>query len=129
MIRAAEAAVPQARDMLVSAVKPMNVQDAENILGGGDTGVTAFFADKTQIPLSERFLPIVNQKTSQVGLADQHNQIVAKASTLGLIRGKHLTVERVVTEKALDGLYFMLGEEEREMRRVPLVRAAPCCKR
>lgn len=120
MNRAAEAAVPQARDLLVSAVKTMNVQDAKNILRGGDTAVTLFFADKTRAPLGERFLPIVSQTTSRVGLADKYNQIAAKASALGLVKGEQLTVERYVTSKALDGLYLMIGEEERKIRSDPI---------
>ena len=75
MNRAAEAAVPQARTLLVNAAKSMSVDDALKIVRGGDTSVTTFFADKTRTPLSERFLPVVNQATEKVGLVYGHHNI------------------------------------------------------
>ncbi|MCB8748808.1 DUF4197 domain-containing protein [Rhodoferax sp. U2-2l] len=120
MNQAAEAAVPLAKDMLVNAVKTMNVQDAKNILSGGDTSVTQFFADKTRAPLGVKFLPVVKKTTAQVNLADKYNQIASKAAGMGLIKGEEVSVERYVTSKALDGLYFMIGEEEKKIRQDPV---------
>jgi hypothetical protein len=71
MNRAAEAAVPLARDLLVDAVRTMNVDDAKKILNGGDTAATSFFAEKTRVPLGQKFLPVVAQAIEQVGLADK----------------------------------------------------------
>lgn len=119
MNRAAEAAVPMARDMLVGAVKSMNVQDAKAILTGGETSVTQFFVDKTRVPLGEKFLPVVKQTTARVNLAEKYNQVAAKAAGAGLIKGEAVTIERYVTGKALDGLYFMIGEEEKKIRQDP----------
>ncbi|MDD2881220.1 MAG: DUF4197 domain-containing protein [Rhodoferax sp.] len=120
MNRAAEAAVPMARDMLVGAVKSMNVQDAKNILSGGDTSVTQFFADNTRQPLSAQFLPVVTKTTARVNLAEKYNQIAGKAAGLGLIKGDQANIEHYVTGKTLDGLYFMIGEEERKIRQDPV---------
>lgn len=120
MNQAAEAAVPLAKDMLVGAVKSMNVKDAKSILTGGETAVTQFFVDRTRQPLGEKFLPIVNRTTARVQLAQQYNQVAAKASGLGLVKGEAVSVERYVTSKALDGLYFMIGEEEKKIRRDPV---------
>lgn len=120
MNRAAEAAVPMARDMLVGAVKSMNVQDAKNILSGGDTSVTQFFADKTRQPLSAQFLPVVTKTTARVNLAEKYNQIAGKAAGLGLIKGDQANIEHYVTGKTLDGLYFMIGDEERKIRQDPV---------
>jgi hypothetical protein len=120
MNRAAEAAVPQARDLLLGAVRGMSVGDAKKILGGGDTSVTAFFADKTRTPLSQKFLPVVTRSTERVGLAAKYNQIAGKAAELGLVRREDASIQQYVTGKALDGLYFMIGEEERKIRRDPV---------
>lgn len=120
MNRAAEAAVPQARDLLLGAVRGMSVGDAKKILGGGDTSVTAFFADKTRTPLSQKFLPVVTRSTERVGLAAKYNQIAGKAMELGLVRREDASIQQYVTGKALDGLYFMIGEEERKIRRDPV---------
>lgn len=120
MNRAAEAAVPLARDMLVGAVKGMNVQDAKNILAGGETSVTQFFADKTKLPLGKKFLPVVTQATAKVDLAAKYNQIAGKAAGMGLVKGDQANIEQYVTAKALDGLYFMIGEEEKKIRQDPV---------
>lgn len=120
MNHAAEAAVPMARDMLVSAVKSMNVQDAKNILSGGETSVTQFFSDKTRQPLGQKFLPVVTKTTARVDLATKYNQIAGKAVGMGLVKGDQASIEQYVTGKALDGLYFMIGEEEKKIRQDPV---------
>lgn len=120
MNHAAEAAVPLARDLLASAVKSMSVQDAKNILGGGDTSVTQFFADKTRAPLGEKFLPIIKKTTQQVSLTDKYNRIAGQAASIGLLKGDEVSLERYVTGKTLDGLYFMIGEEEKKIRQDPV---------
>lgn len=120
MNQAAERAMPLAKDMLVSAVKSMNVQDAKNILRGGETSVSQFFSEKTRSPLSVKFLPVVEKTTAQVNLAERYNQIASKVASTGLVRGEAISIERYVTSKALDGLYFMIGEEEKKIRQNPL---------
>lgn len=118
--RAAEAAVPMGKDLLVNAVQNMTVTDAKNILTGGDTSVTAFFAEKTRAPLGERFLPVVTQATEKVGLMQQYNSFAGKAAGFGLIRKEDANLSQYVTGKTLDGLYFMIGEEEKKIRQDPV---------
>lgn len=118
--RAAETAVPMGKDLLVGAVQSMSVQDAKNILTGGDTAVTQFFASKTRAPLGERFLPVVTQATDKVGLAQQYNAFAGKAAGFGLLKPEDANLQQYVTGKTLDGLYFMIGEEERKIRKDPV---------
>jgi len=120
MNRAAEAAVPEARTLLVSAVKNMSVEDAKNILTGGDDSATQFFAGKTREPLSQRFLPIVTRATQKVSLADKYNAIAGKASALGLLKKDEANVQQYVTGRALDGLYLVIGEEEKKILQDPI---------
>ena len=120
MNRAAESAVPMARDLLVNAVKAMSVDDARKILTGGDTSVTAFFADKTREPLGVKFLPAVAKATEKVGLADKYNQVAGKAAGLGLVKKEDANIQQYVTRKSLDGLYLMIGEEEKKIRQDPV---------
>lgn len=119
MNRAAESAVPLAKDLLVKAAKSMTVSDAKNILTGGPTSVTSFFAEKTSSPLGVRFLPIVTNATKKVGLAEKYNRVAGKASGMGLVKQEDATIEQYVTRKSLDGLYFMIGEEEKKIRQDP----------
>jgi hypothetical protein len=120
MNRGAEQAVPFAKDLLVSAVKGMNVTDAKNILGGGDTSVTKFFAEKTRSPLGTKFLPIVTKATEKVQLAQKYNDVAGKAQGLGLVKKEDANIQQYVTGKSLDGLYTMIGEEEKKIRKDPV---------
>jgi hypothetical protein len=118
--RAAEAAVPMAESLLVDAVRHITVADAKKILMGGDTSVTQFFADKTRQPLAGTFLPVVHQATSKVGAVEKYERVSRKAQSMGLYRPEDPTIDHYVTRKALDGLYFMIGEEEKKIRRDPV---------
>jgi len=120
MNRAAEAAVPLAKELLVNAVKTMTVTDAKKILTGGDTSVTTFFAEKTRKPLAGRFLPVVTKATEKVGLAEKYNRVAGKAAGMGLVKQEDATIDHYVTRKSLDGLYLVIGEEEKKLRQDPL---------
>jgi hypothetical protein len=120
MNRAAEAAVPQARTLLVSTAKAISVDDAIKIVKGGNTSVTDYFAGKTRAPLTEQFLPIVTKSTEKVDLADKFNAVAGKAGKFGLLKGDETNIQRYVTAKSLDGLFLMIGEEERNIRRDPV---------
>jgi hypothetical protein len=120
MNRAAETAVPEARQLLTDAVRKMSVQDAKGILTGGDTAATDYFKRATRQQLTQRFLPIVKSATDKVGLAQQYNALAGQGAALGLVQEGEASIERYVTQKALDGLYFMIGEQEKAFRRDPV---------
>ena len=120
MNRAAEAAVPEAKQLLADAVKKMTVQDAKKILAGGDTAATDYFKRATHGQLSQRFLPVVKRATDRVDLAQKYNAVAGQGLALGLIEEEDASIERYVTGKALDGLYFMIGEQEKAFRRDPV---------
>jgi hypothetical protein len=120
MNQAAEQAVPQAKGLIVNAVKSMSVEDAKKILTGGDESATQFFRDKTAAPLARQFTPIVKRATDRVGLGQKYNQFAAQGAKLGLVKGDAASIEQYVTHKALDGLFLMIGEEERAIRKDPV---------
>ncbi len=121
MNRAAEAAVPEARQLFVNTVKTLSVEDALRLVRSRSaTAVTEFFAGKTRTPLGERFLPIVARATEKVKLAERYNAVAARAASLGLLKGDQANVQQHVTAKALDGLFFMIGEEEKKIRADPV---------
>lgn len=119
MNRAAEAAVPMAKPLFVSTAKAISVEDALQVVRGGSTSITDFFAGKTRAPLSEQFLPIVTQATEKVSLAARYNAVAGRAAGLGLVKGDEANVQKYVTGKALDGLFLMIGEEEKKIRADP----------
>ena len=120
MNHAAESAVPLAKPLLLNAVKSMSITDAKNILSGGDTSVTDFFREKTATPLGEKFLPIVKKITDRNGVSTQYNSTMGLVSKTGLVPGQAATVEGYVTQRTLDGLFYMIGEEEKAIRRDPV---------
>ncbi len=120
MNRAAESAVPMAQPLFVSTVKAMSVEDALQVVRGGATSVTDYFAAKTRAPLAEKFLPIVTQATEKVSLAERYNAVAGKAQGLGLVKGEEANVQQYVTGRALNGLFLMIGEEEKKIRADPV---------
>jgi hypothetical protein len=120
MNRAAEAAVPEAKTLLVGAVKDMSLDDAKGILTGGNTSATDFFRRKTETKLTERFLPIVKATTDQSSLAQQYNQYAGLAAKYGVGKKAPSSVEDYVAAQSLDRLYKVIGEQEQALRANPL---------
>ncbi|MFP5404443.1 MAG: DUF4197 domain-containing protein [Gammaproteobacteria bacterium] len=129
MNRAAEAAVPEAKTLLVDAVKTMTLEDAKGILTGGQTSATDFFRRKTETKLTERFLPTVKATTDKVGLAQQYNRYAGAAAQFNLIDKQQARVEDYVTQQALDRLYTLIGEKEAAIRANPVQAGSDLLKR
>jgi len=118
--RAAEQAVPAAKPLLVGAVRAMSVQDAKAILTGGDNSVTQFFETHTRSGLQTRFLPIVSSVTQKIGLARRYDKLVDRAGSFGLVEASEAKVEPYATTKSLDGLFTVIGDEEKKIRADPI---------
>ncbi|MBI2778316.1 MAG: DUF4197 domain-containing protein [Gammaproteobacteria bacterium] len=122
MNRAAEAAVPEAKTLLVAAIKQMSVQDAKQILTGPEDAATQYFRKSTEPDLRTRFLPIVDKAVGRLGVTGKYNRVAGSASKLGLVGKDQATVQDYVTQKALDGLFLMVADEERAIRTDPVAR-------
>lgn len=120
MNRAAEAAVPEAKNLLTGAVKKMTVSDAKAILMGGDDAATQYFRKNTEAALSEKFKPIVNNSMKKVKLAEKYDQFAGKGAKLGLVDERDTKLDDYITRKALDGLFLMMAEQEKAIRANPL---------
>src|SRR5436190_5765526 len=118
--RAAEQAVPEAKSVFVDSVKKMSVQDAKGILTGGDTAGTAYFRRTTRDQLHKRFLPIVAKATAKVQLAQKYDQYADRALAVGMLKKEDADLDEYVTQKALDGLYLTVAEEEKKIRKDPV---------
>lgn len=129
MNRAAEQAVPEAKTLLLGAIKNMSVQDAKGILTGGDTAATEYFRNTTSSQLTAKFLPIVTKATAKVGLAEKYNKLAGKGAQLGLVDAKQAKIENYVTQKTLDGLFLMVAEQEKAIRKDPAGSATGMAKK
>ncbi len=129
MNRAAESAVPEAKELFVGAVKSMSIQDVKGVFSGGDDAATQYFRKATEEPLRGRFLPIVMKAIEKVGLAQKYNAVAGKASKLGLVKESESNVENYVTQKALDGLFVMMADEEKAIRANPVKASTDIAKK
>lgn len=129
MNRAAEAAVPQAKTLLVNSIKQMSVEDAKGILSGGEDSATQYFRRTTSGPLGEKFKPVVQKAMARVKLAEKYDQLAGKAAKFGLVREQDAHLENYVTQKTLDGLYLVIAEEEKAIRQDPAGAAGKLAKK
>jgi len=129
MNRAAEAAVPEAKPLFVDAVKKMTLQDAKGILTGGNTSATDYFKRTMSEPLRAKFSPIVAQSTKKVQLAQKYDEYAGQGAKFGLIRKEDASLDSYVTQKTLDGLFYMVGEEEKKIRANPVAAGSDIIKK
>ena len=129
MNRAAEAAVPEAKTLLVNSVKKMSVEDAKGILQGGDDAATQYFRRTTSESMAQKFKPIVQKAMAKVKLTDKYDQFAGKAAKFGLIKEQDAHLDEYVTQKALDGLYLMIAEEEKTIRKDPMDAASKLARK
>jgi len=119
MNRAAEAAVPLSADLLGKAVESLTVEDARAIVQGGETSVTRFFAERTRAPLSQAFEPVVDRVLQGHGVVERYNAVTGKLAASGLYKPEGASLQAHVTGRTLDGLFALIGEEERRLRQNP----------
>jgi hypothetical protein len=119
MNHAAEKAVAQALPLLTQAIKTLALPDAPKTLQGGDNAVSGYFSDKARGPLALQFRPVVGKVLAGTDLVERYKVVTAKAGELGLLPGLPVTVQEHLTQKALDGIFFVVGEEERRIRKAP----------
>ncbi len=125
MNHAAEKAVPVAVDVFKDSIRQMTFNDAKNIIRGPDDAATQFFRRTSERRLTEKFLPIVRKFTEQVGVTAQYKKMVEQSGPLARLTGREaVDIDEYVTQKALDGLFLLIADEERRIRRDPLARTS-----
>ena len=128
MNRAAEKAAPKAASFFVDAIKEMTFEDARKILGGGDTAATEFFKQKTHDKLYGAFKPVVSSSMDEVGCTRSYKEMMGKYESVPFMDKQSLDLDHYVTNKALDGLFYMVGQEEKKIRTDPAARATDLLK-
>jgi hypothetical protein len=128
MNRAAEKAAPQAKAIFIDAIHQMTVEDARKILDGGDTAATEYFKAKTSGKLYEAFQPIVSSSMNEVGTTRSYKEMMGKYTALPFASAESLDLDRYVTNKGLDGLFYLVGQEEIKIRKDPAARVTDLLK-
>ena len=130
MNRAAEKAAPRAVDIFAGAIRSMSIEDAQKILNGGNTAATEYFKTKASSRLFEAFKPEISQSMNEVGVTNAYKSIVDRYTSLvPFVKLDSLDLDRYVTDKALDGLFYMIGKEESEIRTNPAARTTELLKK
>ena len=128
MNQAAEKAAPEAKGIFWDAIKQMSITDARKILEGRDNEATLYFKDKTYNRLSEVFKPIVHKSMAEVGVTEKYQELDEKMASIPFVGSRRFDLDNYVNEKALDGLFLMLAEEERKIRKDPAARVTDLLK-
>lgn len=128
MNRAAEKAAPKAKSIFVEAIKEMSFEDAKQILNGGDTAATDFFKGKTSANLYEEFKPIISSSMNDVGATRSYKEMMGKYTALPFTSAESVDLDHHVTNKSLDGLFYMVGQEEKKIRTDPAARVTDLLK-
>ena len=128
MNRAAEQAAPLAKEIYFNAIGEMTFDDAQKILSGGDTSATDYFKTKTTNKLTTAFSPVVEQAMNEVGVNRQYKELVGRFQSIPFMKSETLDINHYVVTKALDGLFLVLGEEERKIRTNPAARVTDLLK-
>ena len=129
MNRAAEAAVPESKVLLKQALQKMTLADAKKILTGGQDSATQYFKSATYSPLKLKFAPFILKETQKVKLAESYDKVAEKGVALGLLKPEEGSLETYVTEKTLDGLFLIMADEERAIRKDPLGQSSNLLKK
>jgi hypothetical protein len=128
MNRAAEAAAPSAKKIFVDAIASMSIEDARKILSGGDTAATDYFKSKTTGQLTEAFRPVVKKTMEQNSVTQQYEALAGQAENIPFMKSQSLDITDYVVGQALNGLFYMLGEEEKKIRKDPAAQTTSLLK-
>jgi hypothetical protein len=128
MNRAAERAAPEAKQIFWDAIGKMTIDDAQRILNGTPTAATDYFRDKTSASLTMAFRPIVDKAMDEVGTVRQYNELLGQAKAIPFLKTESYDLDRHVVSKALDGLFRVVGDEERKIRTDPAARVTTLMK-
>jgi len=128
MNRAAERAAPHAKAIFWGAILELSFEDARQIFSGGDTATTDYFRDKTTDKLVGAFTPVVEEATDEIGVTRQYSQLVGRARAIPFLKSEFVDINEYVVSKALDGLFYVLAEEERKIRKDPAARITELLK-
>jgi RNA binding exosome subunit len=128
MNRAAEKAAPKAASIFSGAIKEMTIEDARKILNGGDTAATDFFKSKTHDKIYSAFKPIISSSMDEVGVTHSYKEMMGKYESLPFMSKESVDLDHYVTGKAMDGLFYMVGQEEKKIRTDPTARITDLLK-
>ena len=129
MNRSAEAAAPAAKNIFFDAILAMSFTDARKILSGGDTAATDYFRQATSEKLSAAFRPFIEKTMDENSVTQQYRLLAGQAQRIPFLKTSNFDITQYVVSKAIDGLFYMLGQEEKKIRKDPAAQTTACSER
>lgn len=130
MNRAAEEATPKAMSIFSNTIKSMSVEDAYSILKGPDNAATEYLKAKGGNQLRQQFLPVVQQATNRVGVTEKYKALIDNLGMMSkFIDIESLNLDKYVTDKAIDGVFSLVANEEKLIRDNPAARTTELLKK
>ncbi|MBN2655218.1 MAG: DUF4197 domain-containing protein [Nitrospirae bacterium] len=129
MNRAAENAAPAAKSIFVDAIKQMSIDDARKILNGGENAATNFFREKTHDKLYNAFKPKISESMNKIGTTKSYKAMMSKYESVPFMSKESMDLDNYVTNKSLDGLFYMIAQEEKKIRTDPVARTTDLLKK
>ncbi len=128
MNRAAEQAAPAAKQIFIKAITKMTFADARQILSGGDTAATDYFKRQSSAELTAAFSPIVHQSMEKVGVIQQYDKVMQSPLAASFAANQNFNLDQYVVGKTMNGLFYMLGQEEKKIRKDPAAQVTSLLK-
>jgi hypothetical protein len=129
MNSAAESATPLAADVFASALSGMSIDDAQKILAGGGNAATTYFKEKTKDKLVSAFRPVVQKTLDSHSISKNYNGLISRYKAIPFAKSlPSLDADQYVVSKTVDGLFYVLGQEEAKIRKDPTARVTSLLK-
>jgi len=129
MNRAAEEAAKEAAPVFVNAIKQMTITDGVKILKGRDDEATQYLKRTTSVDLTSKFRPIVKRAIDKVQVTSYWNPLASAYNKIPFVTKVNPDLEEYVTQKALDGLFYLVAQEELKIRKDPVARVTDLLKK
>jgi hypothetical protein len=128
MTQAAAQAAGQAAPVFMDAISNMSFEDAGQILNGGSTAATDYFKEKTYETLKAKYAPIVNSQMQLQGVAGVYDQLVSRYNSMPFVTAPKLNLNDYVVDRGLQGLFTLVGQQEKLIRENPAARSSALLK-
>lgn len=127
--RGAEDAAKEAKPIFVTAIKSMTIQDAWSILKGNETAATDYLKRVTSAQLREKFKPVIKNSLDKVSATKYYSELVTTYNKIPLVQKVNPDLNEYATTKAMDGLFLLISDEEKKIRKDPVARTTELLKK
>ena len=127
--RAAEDAAKQSKPIFVSAITSLTIQDVWGILKGENNAATEYLKRSTSTQLTSTFQPVIRESLNKVNATKYYSDLVNTYNRLPMVKKVNPNLDQYATQKAIDGLFYLVAQEEINIRENPVARTTDILKK